>query len=147
MPRERKTWVQKLAAAKAKPGLPKTFFCDKAGKTFVVPSPAEVEAVMRSVRRGRVITFAEIGRRLREAHQVEEACPMTTGIFAWLIAHAAGEAAAAGLKKIPPWWRVLKTGGLLNPRFPGGGLTQKALLEAEGHKVVQKGKAWIVAAS
>lgn len=37
--------------------------------------------------------------------------------------------------ELTPWWRVLKKGGFLNPKFPGGAHTQQALLEAEGVRV------------
>ncbi len=40
-----------------------------------------------------------------------------------------------------PWWRVLKSDGTLNPKMPGGVAEQKKRLQAEGHKVVAKGKA------
>jgi hypothetical protein len=39
----------------------------------------------------------------------------------------------------------LKTGGVINAKYPGGVEGQKKLLEREGHKVVQKGKKYIVA--
>ena len=39
-----------------------------------------------------------------------------------------------------PWWRVLKTSGELNPKYPGEGAVQRAKLEAEGHCVEAKGK-------
>jgi alkylated DNA nucleotide flippase Atl1 len=70
---------------------------------------------------------------------------MTTGIFAWIAAHAADEARAAGEKNITPYWRTLKSGGELNPKYPGGIPALKKLLAAEGHKVVQKGKKHVAA--
>ena len=73
------------------------------------------------------------------------ACPMCCGIFAWIAAHAANEAETEGGKRITPYWRTLKTGGELNPKFPGGVEALKVRLEAEGHRVVTKGKKWIVA--
>ena len=145
MARTRKSWQEKLADAKAKPGLPKEFYCRKSRQHFVVASPEEIEQIIRTVKRGELVTIAQIGQRLKVAHDVDVACPITTGIFTWLIANAAQEATDQGRKGVPPWWRVLKTGGLLNPKFPGGGRTQKAMLQAEGHKVVPKGKALIVA--
>jgi hypothetical protein len=69
---------------------------------------------------------------------------MTTGIFAWIAAHAADEARAAGEKRITPYWRTLKTGGELNPKYPGGIPALKKLLAAEGHKVIRKGRKHIV---
>jgi hypothetical protein len=38
----------------------------------------------------------------------------------------------------------LKTGGELNPKYPGGIENQKKHLESEGHRVIQKGKKYIV---
>ena len=72
-------------------------------------------------------------------------CPITTGIFAWIAAHAAQEAELAGVKRITPYWRTLKAGGELNPKYPGGIDAVRARLEAEGHRIVQKGKRWLVA--
>lgn len=145
MPHAKKTWQQKLADAQAKPGLPKVFFCPEARQRILVPSPTEVEQIIRRVPRGKLITMAQISACLRAAHDVDIACPMTTGIFTWILAHAAAEAAAAGRRRVLPWWRVLKTGGTLNPKFPGAGRTQHSHLVAEGHRVRAKGKTLHVA--
>ena len=155
MAKKPKTWREKLEIAKAKPGLPKVFFCDKAKMKFVVLSPADVERIMMTVPPGKLMTMAQIGGRLKKEHGADMACPMTTGIFAWIVANAAEEAANTDANVVTgaadtvlaalPWWRVLKTGGLLNPKYPGGGKLQKQRLAAEGHRVVQKGKNLIVA--
>lgn len=144
MARKTKTWQEKLADAKAKPGLPKRWLCDQTKQRYVVPSPDEIEHIIRRVRNGELITMKQICEMLRQKHKVDTACPMTTGIFAWLIAHAADEAEQLGRRRVPPWWRVLKTGGELNPKYPGGGEIQHARLEAEGHTVVQRGKKLVV---
>jgi hypothetical protein len=128
----RKSWREKLADAKDLP------------KTMVIPSPAEVDAVMRRVPRGRLATIAEIRDALARRHRTDIACPMTTGIFAWIAANAAEEARAAGTKRVTPWWRTLKSGGELNPKNPGGVAAQQRLLEAEGHKVTRRGRRWLV---
>jgi alkylated DNA nucleotide flippase Atl1 len=39
-----------------------------------------------------------------------------------------------------PYWRTLKTGGEVNPKYPGGVPVQKMFLEAEGHRVTTRGK-------
>jgi len=39
----------------------------------------------------------------------------------------------------------LKTGGVINPKYPGGVEKQKRFLEKEGHRVIQKGKKHVVA--
>ena len=71
-------------------------------------------------------------------HEEEPAtigCTVTTAIFAHMVAHATEEA-----QEQTPYWRTLKIGGELNPKYPGGIEAQMARLEAEGHTVVQRGK-------
>jgi alkylated DNA nucleotide flippase Atl1 len=113
--------------------------------TMVIPAPREVDAIMKSVPRGKLITIKEIRERLAKQHKATVACPLTCGIFAWIAAHAAEEAAAEGAKHVTPYWRTLKTGGELNPKYPGGIATQQQRLEAEGHRVIAKGKKFFVA--
>lgn len=145
MARTRKTWQQKLEDAKAKPGLPKTWYCDKAKQSMVVASPDEIEAIIRRVKSGRLITNKQIAELLEAKHGVDQACPMTTGIFASLIAHAAHEREQEGRRRVAPWWRVLRTSGELNPKHPEQGEVQRVKLEAEGHGVVARGKKLVVA--
>jgi hypothetical protein len=35
-------------------------------------------------------------------------------------------------------------GGVLNEKFPGGAAKQKKLLEDEGHRIIPKGKRYVV---
>jgi hypothetical protein len=81
---------------------------------------------------------------LARRHGATIACPITTGIFAWIAAHAAAEAEAKGKKRTTAYWRTLKSGGEVNPKYPGGIARLKRQLSAEGHKVVQKGKRFFV---
>jgi hypothetical protein len=141
--RTRKSWREKLADDK---GLPKT--CKIEGKmttrwgtgTMVIPAPAEVDALMAKIPRGKLITINELRAALAKKHKTTIACPITTGIFAWIAAHAAEEAADDGETKITPWWRTLKTGGELNPKYPGGMTKLARRLRAEGHRIVTRGK-------
>src|SRR5687768_7040760 len=131
--RRKLTWREKLNDAK---DLPKVAAID--GKlsrrwgegTFVIPAPAEVDAVMKRVRKGRLTTIDQIRKTLAERHGATIACPITTGIFAWIAAHAADESERAGARRVTPYWRTLKTGGELNPKYPGGVENLKARLEA-----------------
>jgi alkylated DNA nucleotide flippase Atl1 len=75
---------------------------------------------------------------------VDICCPITTGIFAWIASHAAQEAEDAGAKRVTPWWRTLKSGGELNPKYPGGIEQHRARLEAEGHIIARQGKKYVV---
>src|SRR6185295_18471223 len=108
--------------------------------TMVIPAPREVDEIMRHVPRGRLITINEIRAILARKHNADFGCPITTGIFAWIAAHAAEEAALEGKSRITPYWRTLKTGGQLNEKYPGGIPQLKKRLTAEGHKIVKKGK-------
>jgi hypothetical protein len=119
---------------------------DKWGSgTCVIPAPMEVDQIMRRVPRGKLITINEIRSKLAKKHKATIGCPITTGIFAWIAAHAAEEAVADGVKRTTPYWRTLKTGGELNLKYPGGASGLKKKLAAEGHKVVRKGKRYLVA--
>ncbi len=113
--------------------------------TMVIPAPREVDALMKKVPRGKLTTINELRAALAKKHKVNIACPITTGIFSWIAAHAAEEAAAEGGKRITPYWRTLKSGGEVNPKYPGGIAGLKKLLSAEGHKVVERGKRSFVA--
>jgi hypothetical protein len=143
----RKSWREKLADDK---DLPKVARIEGAMSrrwgtgTVVVPAPREVDAAMRKVPKGKVVTINDIRDHLARTHRATIGCPLTTGIFAWIAAHAAEEAAAEGIKRITPYWRTLKAGGELNPKFPGGVAKLKARLEAEGHRIVQKGRKYVV---
>ena len=145
---KRKSWREKLADNK---DLPKVVeisdgLSQRWGTgTCAIPAPKEVDAIMRKVPHGKLITINEIRTRVAKKHKATIACPITTGIFAWIAAHAAVEAEDAGEEKTTPYWRTLKTGGELNPKYPGGIERLKVLLEAEGHRVAAKGKRLLVA--
>ncbi len=144
----KKSWREKLMDDK---GLPRV--CKVTGKmskrwgtgTFVIPAPLEVDALMKQVPKGRVVTINELRNALAKKHKTDFACPITTGIFSWIAAHAAAEAETAGARRITPYWRTLKTGGELNPKHPGGVEGTARRLRAEGHKIVSKGKRTLVA--
>ena len=129
----KKSWREKLATNKDLP------------KTMVIPAPFEVDALMKQVPKGRVVTINELRAALAAKHKVNFACPLTTGIFSWIAAHAAAEAEAAGVKRITPFWRTLKTGGEINPKYPGGSEGVAKKLRDEGHRIVSKGKRTFVA--
>lgn len=143
-----KSWRDKLADSKDLPKVEKITpkMSQRWGRgTVVIPAPLEVDAVMKQVPPGQLITINEIRALLAKKHRATITCPITTGIFAWIAAHAAEEAAAAGETDTTPYWRTLKVGGELNPKYPGGVERLKMLLEAEGHRVVAKGKRLVVA--
>jgi hypothetical protein len=145
--KKKKSWQEKLSDSK---NLPKVVKIE--GKmstrwgtgTVVIPAPIEVDEIMKKVPKGKLITINQIREILAKKHCATIGCPITTGIFAWIAANAADEIAAKGAKNTTPYWRTLKTGGEINEKYPGGVKLQKKLLEDEGHKIIQKGKKYIV---
>lgn len=149
MRRARKSFREKLADSKGLPRIaeipPQLAARWGVSGTMVIPAPREVDAVMRRVPRGRLITVNQIRAALARKHGVTTACPITTGIFASIAARAAGEDEAEGRRRVTPYWRTLKGGGELNPKYPGGMAEQKKRLRAEGHEIVTRGKRAFVA--
>lgn len=147
MATKQRSWQEKLCQAK---GLPKIVkLSGKAatgwgGNRMVVPSPLEVDALMKKVAKGKLITVNEIRQALAKKFKTDIACPLTSGIFTWIAANAAEEQRQQGKKSFTPWWRTLKTGGELNPKYPGGIANQKKLLAKEGHKIIKKGQRYFV---
>jgi hypothetical protein len=99
---------------------------------------------MKKIRRGKLTTIDAIRKALAKKHGATIACPITTGIFAWIAAHAADEDETDGRKRFTPYWRTLKTGGELNPKYPGGLANLRRRLAAENHKIIQRGKRFFV---
>lgn len=143
----RKSWREKLADSKDLPRVEQL-----TGKmttrwgtgTIVIPAPIEVDAIMREIPQGKLISINEIRAALARKHDATIGCPLTTGLFALIAARAAAEDEADGIKRITPYWRTLKNQGELNPKYPGGIESQRQRLQAEGHTVVVRGKRLVV---
>ena len=112
----RSSWSEKLDQSK---GLPKvvpigpTMSKQWGEGTVVVPAPREVDAIMKSVPSGKLITIQEIRAIVAERHGATIGCPLTVGIFAWIAAHAAEDDRKAKRRGATPYWRTLKSGGYL----------------------------------
>jgi hypothetical protein len=104
--------------------------------SMLIPSPREVEAAIRGMRKGEVITVSRIRETLAGKYSADVTCPLTTGIFVRIAAEAAEEDAGVSKAKVTPYWRVLKDDGSLNPKFPGGVDRQAERLREEGHRIV-----------
>ena len=144
---KKKTWQEKLNDNKGLPKVEKitAAMSKRCGTgTVAIPAPNEVDEIMKKIPKGKLVTINEIRAALAKKHKATIGCPLTTGIFAWIAAHAAEERKQNGEKDITPYWRTLKSGGLLNEKYPGGAEAQKELLEGEGHTVVRKGKKLVV---
>ena len=132
---DNKTWRDKLEAHNPSHG--------KIVK-ILIPKPLDVDALIRTVPKGKLITDEQIRERLAKDYHADKTCSKVTGIFLRIAAEAAEEDRRRGLKKISPYWRVIKKDGGLNPKFPGGIEAQASRLESEGHEVIRKGKEYLV---
>ena len=128
--RTRKSWREKMV----NPNLPKVV--DKGAGTLLLPSPQDVDAAIRGIRKGTVKPVSKIRRELAAKYATDSACPLVTGIFVRIAAEAAEEDARDGKTRITPYWRVVKEDGSLNPKFPGGIERQAERLKAEGVRVI-----------
>lgn len=107
---------------------------------MLIPSPLDVEALIRKIPRGKVATQAELREKLARSAGAAVACPITTGMFVRIVAECAAEEARGGKARIAPYWRVVRDDGLLIEKFPGGPAAQAEHLEAEGHTIDRSGK-------
>jgi alkylated DNA nucleotide flippase Atl1 len=140
--RTKKSWREKLERVQeAKivtipPRMQKRFGRGK----MLIPRPLDVDAVIRKVPRGRLVTQGQIRETLARACGADVACPITTGIFIRIVAEAAAEAARESKSRITPYWRVVRDDGALLEKLPGGPSAQAAHLDAEGHQIDRTGK-------
>lgn len=140
---KKKTYKEKLNEVKGYPKVEKikAKYEARLGKgTILIPSPLEVDELMRKVPKGKLITINTIREELSKKHHATICCPICAGIFSNIAAHAADEDGGSGLKNINPYWRTLKSDGQLNPKYPGGIENLRTRLESEGHEVIKKGK-------
>ena len=98
--------------------------------------PLAYDQVMRRIPWGRLTTVGKIREYFARENGADFTDPITAGIFVSIAAWASFQ---RGTEETP-YWRTLKAGGELNPKYPGGVEAQRARLEAEGHVVLQKGR-------
>ena len=143
----RSSWSEKLDQSK---GLPKvvpigpTMSRQWGEGTVVVPTPREVDEIMKAVPAGKLITIQEIPRSWPNVITPRSAARLQSAF-------------SHGSRRMPPkkttspnaaapllTGGTLKSGGFLNEKFPGGVSAHRAKLEAEGHDIVQRGQKFAV---
>ena len=60
---------------------------------FVIPSPLEVDSLIKKIPKGKLTNINELSTALVKKHRTDFTCPITTGIFPWIAAHAGDELA------------------------------------------------------
>ncbi len=131
MPKTRKTWREKLEVEREA----KVVDDPRGRGKMLIPRPLDVDALMRQIEKGKLVTVEQIRGRLANDSHADLTCPLTTGIFIRIAAEAAEEDLGRGAKEITPYWRVIKKDGSLNEKLPGGTEAQAARLKDEGHSI------------
>lgn len=106
------------------------------GDRMYFAPPMDYDRVMKRIPFGKVVTVGKIREYFAKLHGADFTEPITAGIFVSIAAWASEQRA----EDKTPYWRTLKANGELNPKYPGGAEAQKEKLEAEGHRIVQKGR-------
>lgn len=104
---------------------------------MLVPAPLEIEALIREIPKGVVVSVTEIRKELARRHGADVTCPLVTELFWRIIAEAAVEEESEGCPDVTPYWRVVKDDGSLNDRLPGGVRIQVGRLVQEGHLLLR----------
>jgi alkylated DNA nucleotide flippase Atl1 len=138
----RKSWQEKFEVAVK--GLPKvvdvppTWEKRMGGKKILVPTPKLVDAVIRKVPKGKLITAGQVRAKLAADFKADSTCPMTLGIFLRIISEYMEELRGQGQSNISPYWRVIKDDGKLNNKYSGGIASHAELLRKEGFQITGK---------
>jgi hypothetical protein len=113
----RKSWNEKLQQCKA----PKVVILEKpwggmaAGDSMYISSPLELDAAIRLLPPGEVMSIADLRNQLADEHGCAGTCHLTTSIFLRISAEAAREALLGGdaIENVTPFWRVIAPGSPL----------------------------------
>jgi hypothetical protein len=89
---------------------------------------------------GKVKTISETRAALARRQGASLGCPLTTGIFAWVAAHAAKENRATGAREVATHWCTLKAPPVLSDKYPGGTEHRKFLPDRKGLVIIGRGK-------
>lgn len=106
------------------------------GERMYFAPPIDYDAIMRRVPLGKLTTVGDIRAYFAQQNDADFTEPITAGLFVSIAAWASFQRESDET----PYWRTLKSGGELNPKYPGGIEAQCAKLEAEGHTIIQKGR-------
>lgn len=119
--KSRVSWKEKLdrASAPKNPHIeeaPPMWVGGEIGKTMVIPSAWELEAMIRKIPDGKTGNIKDIRDEYAKSHGADITCPLTSGIFLRIIAEYAEEQRAEGVKDVTPYWRVVTDNGQMPPK-------------------------------
>ena len=112
----------------------------KLGKgKILIPKATDVEELIRKTESGDLLTNETIREHLAARKGVQVTAAIPTGIHLKFIALTSEFEQSEGIRHTA-YWRVLKSDGKINEKFPGGFEKQIMYLEAEGHEIEMAGK-------
>ena len=106
------------------------------GSRMYFAPPMDYDRMMRKIPAGKLTTVGALRTYFARIGGADFTEPITAGVFVSIAAWASFQRQ----EDPTPYWRTLKAGGELNPKYPGGVEAQKEKLEAEGHTVIQRGR-------
>lgn len=107
-----KTWSEKFLT-RTEPEvivLDKKFADVQAGESMVITTPKIIEDYMRTIPKGQESSVAEFRVWAAKKYKADKACPVTSGMFARIVAEKQIEEMDAGKvaeKDIAPFWRMI----------------------------------------
>jgi alkylated DNA nucleotide flippase Atl1 len=142
----RKSWREKLEGAHPAKvvAIPPKMQKQLGTGTMLIPRPLDVDAFLRKVPRGKIVTITAMRETLARAAGADTTCAMVAGMFVRIVAEAAAEDVRAGKSRVTPWWRVVRDDGSLFEKLPGGPVAQAQHLEAEGHEIQKSAKLRVI---
>jgi alkylated DNA nucleotide flippase Atl1 len=142
----RKSWREKLEGvheARVVP-IPPRMQKQHGKGTMLIPKPLDVDAAIRKVPRGKIVTLTQLREKLARDAGADVTCPMVASISVRIAAEAACEDMKAGKPRVTPFWRVVRDDGRLLEKLPGGPAEQARLLEAEGREILNSAKLRVI---
>ncbi|SUN75820.1 MGMT family protein [Streptococcus massiliensis] len=94
-------------------------------------APDDYKDLLARIPAGKVATLASLREYMTAERGIHFTNPFETGVGVLVLAWKDDDL---------PYWRVLKAGGELNGKYPGGLSAQKEKLESEGLPVIAKGQ-------
>ena len=106
------------------------------GTRMYFAPPMDYDRMMRKIPAGKLTTVGALRDFFARENDADFTEPITAGVFVSIAAWASFQRETDPT----PYWRTLKAGGELNPKYPGGVQAQRQKLEAEGHTIVARGR-------
>lgn len=138
--KSRRSWEDKLRPDMA----PKVVRDPRMGDRLLVATPMLVAAEVTGIPAGQVLTMSNLRARLAAHFAADRACPLTTGMFAAIVAGAVREDLLRRHQPRWPIWRLVNDDGTLNPRWVLETRYRAARLREEKLDVIWHGRTWRV---